>query len=200
MSIIENETFQVRIDALKAIQDILEDKVTAELAGVSKAFIGKAVKDWDRKNKEIFRKIATRSYISITFLHSDSVFFVNAQDRSYVVPFRNKVEIFCMKINKNEDNNDFFEDRVEFVIYARLIDELWYFTAAFRKALNSDPIGKLEILADWPIFTTEDEVYENLNFKVTRDDLGEATLDEFGEYEYGLPGVEYKKNGIQFRV
>ena len=189
----QNTTFQISIDASRAIEEIAKNSATASLIGMSKDSLGKEPKDWASRDKKTFREAARKTYLSLTYLGSDQVFFVRPRTVSYMALLGNKELLFSEELGDSASAQN-----IDFRVYSRMVDGIWCLTAGLY-AIATDELGsgELRILADWPMFETQDEVYEHFGFKIDRDESIFSVPDDFGEEKHFIR-VNYARNGVSF--
>ena len=193
----QNATFQINVDATMAIQKMARSNATiARLLGLSHESTSKEPKKWSDRDKQILHDAMLKCYLSITYLDSDSVFFVRSDNTSYVAMNRNKAVLFSEVLGRSTKEHD-ENTRVEFRVYSRLVNNVWCLTTALLEGSNEQASRELHVLADWPMFEIEDGVYESFGFKVDRSTAMMPITDEFGESQHSS-SLSYTKNGVEY--
>ncbi|TMR07417.1 hypothetical protein ETD83_00040 [Actinomadura soli] len=193
----QNETFQITVDALGAVEGIMKNGAMASLLGISNASTGKELKDWPSRDKESYQEAVRKAYLSITYLGSDSMFFIQHGATSYMASCRNKGQLFSKVLGRSTSFDHEQGPRIEFHVYSRLLEGTWCLTAARYIVTAEFERGELRVLADWPMFATDDREFEEHGFEVRRHVTETPFIDSFGEEAY-FTEVEYAKNGVVY--
>ncbi|WP_405970889.1 hypothetical protein OG496_12355 [Streptomyces sp. NBC_00988] len=193
----QNETFRVNIEAFDAIQEAAKDAATAKILGISSGAAGKDFKHWAARDRQALDGAMNQTSISVTFLHSDGVFFIHTNTGSHVVIAKDKALLYSEALGKDADQGDRrLRPRVEFRVYSRVVNGEWCLLSALCVITDFNE-KDLRILASWPMFMVEDEVFIGLGFEVERPDTSAYFTDEFGDDVY-VSGVDYLKSGVRY--
>jgi hypothetical protein len=192
-------SFRYTINALDAV--MAHPKFT-RFVKIRDAASGKLFKDWSKEDKAKWHKVAKpiidSSWLAIRYLPAEDIYSVTPSDGKVGLVDKDDGLIYSTVVLGDKDG---YEERLELRYYSRLKGGVSYLTVALAYCKEMLGEDDFTVLCDMPVIpAVNDDVLNELGFKVKRSGGDDFYEDDFGDNQTSPAWIDIEKNNVKFGI